>query len=117
MTSDVCPGNSHRRPDPVHLDVLLHPAGAFLHPSQVVDDPDLTRNEKRAILAAWASDACAVEAAPELRTAPGGRLVRFDDVMAALRAIDGADDDGAYWRRAVRRRRLFDRRPPASSLT
>jgi hypothetical protein len=40
------------------LDQLLHPAGAFGHPQEVVSDPDLTVNEKRAILASWASDAC-----------------------------------------------------------
>jgi hypothetical protein len=40
-------------------DDLLHPAQAFEHPSHVVNDPDLTINEKRAILASWASDACA----------------------------------------------------------
>jgi hypothetical protein len=40
------------------------------HPSGVVNDPDLTLNEKRAILAAWASDACAVEAAPAFRSTP-----------------------------------------------
>ena len=40
---------------------LLHPAQAFSHPSDVVNDPDLTLNEKRAILASWASDACAVD--------------------------------------------------------
>ena len=45
---------------------LLHPAQAFEHPSNVVNDPDLTLNEKRAILASWASDACALEAAPVL---------------------------------------------------
>ena len=33
------------------LDELLHPAQAFNHPSEVVGDPDLTLNEKRAILA------------------------------------------------------------------
>jgi hypothetical protein len=33
------------------LDVLLHPAQAFNHPFEVVNDPDLTLNEKRAILA------------------------------------------------------------------
>jgi len=43
---------------------LLHPAQAFEHPSYVVNDPDLTLNEKRAILASWASDACAPEARP-----------------------------------------------------
>ncbi|HET7383471.1 MAG TPA: hypothetical protein VFJ59_12925, partial [Pseudolabrys sp.] len=55
--------------DTFDLDALLHPARAFAHPMDVVRDPDLTLNEKRAILASWASDACAVEAAPELRIA------------------------------------------------
>jgi hypothetical protein len=72
------------------LDDLLHPARAFAHPRYVVDDPDLTLNEKRAILASWASDACAIEAAPLLRQAPGSEPVRFDDVMDALRALDEA---------------------------
>ncbi len=68
---------------------LLHPAGAFSHPTQVVADPDLTLNEKRAILASWASDACAVEATPDLRQPPHGPLVKFDDIMEALRKLDG----------------------------
>ena len=54
--------------DACDLDALLHPAQAFEHPSDVVNDPDLTLNEKRAILASWASDACAIEAAPALRS-------------------------------------------------
>ena len=53
-----------RPTDDYDLDELLHPARAFGHPSEVVDDPDLTLNEKRAILASWASDACAIESAP-----------------------------------------------------
>jgi hypothetical protein len=71
------------------LDALLHPAQAFEHPSEVVNDPDLTLNEKRAILASWASDACAMEAARALRCIPGRKeSVRFDAVMDALRALD-----------------------------
>src|SRR3954464_15067031 len=71
------------------LDALLHPAQAFDHPDDVANDPDLSLNEKRAILASWASDACAVEAAPALRCAPGGkRAVTFDEVMEALRKLD-----------------------------
>ena len=70
------------------LDALLHPARAFAHPSDVVRDPDLTLNEKRAILASWASDACAVEAAPELRMGLAGNVVRWDDIMDALRTLD-----------------------------
>ena len=52
------------------LNDLLHPAQAFSHPGDVVNDPDLTLNEKRAILARWASDACAIESVPALRRAP-----------------------------------------------
>jgi hypothetical protein len=93
------------------FDELLHPAQAFGHPSEVVSDPDLTLNEKRAILASWASDACAVEAAPSLRRAPGGKKpVSFDDVMEALRALDKEahqyGQDGARYRRILRRERL-----------
>ncbi|MEJ2377846.1 MAG: hypothetical protein P8Y71_21465 [Pseudolabrys sp.] len=54
------------------LDQLLHPAQAFGHPSKVVNDPDLTLNEKRAILASWASDVaggdCTVDAVAALST-------------------------------------------------
>lgn len=70
------------------IDALLHPANAFSHPIDVVRDRDLTLNEKRALLAAWASDACALEAAPELRINGAGNVVRFDDIMDALRLLD-----------------------------
>src|SRR6267154_6860679 len=77
-----------RSGDAFDLDALLHPARAFAHPLDVVRDRDLTVNEKRAILASWASDACAVEAAPALRQTPQGRAVVFDDIMDALRILD-----------------------------
>ena len=69
------------------LDVL-HPANAFAHPMDVVRDEDLTLNEKRAILASWASDACAIEAAPDLRVNSSRSVVRWDDIMDALRTLD-----------------------------
>ena len=101
-----------KRESLLDFDSLLHPGQAFAHPADVVHDSDLTLNEKRAILASWASDACAVEAAPDLRIVPGGNPVRFDDIMDALRSLDRqvaeAADAGRY-RRAVRRRRLFGR--------
>jgi hypothetical protein len=83
------------RASDLELDALLHPANAFARPADVVNDPDLTLYEKRAILASWASDACAVEAAPDLRRVTEERMVRFDDVMDALRALDrlGGDED------------------------
>jgi hypothetical protein len=77
------------RGDACELDRLLHPSQAFDRPADVVNDPDLSLDEKRAILASWASDACAVEALPALRHSPGGkRVVSFDDIMNALRALD-----------------------------
>lgn len=96
------------------IDSVLHPAQAFGHPSEVVNDPDLTLNEKRAILASWASDACAIEAAPALRKSPSGPPVRFDDVMDALRGLDKKAQEPQvprHWQRVVRRRRIFGRGP------
>lgn len=77
-----------QRRDVFDLDALLHPASAFAHPMDVVRDPDLTLNEKRAILASWASDACAMEAAPVLRVNNSGNVVIWDDIMDALRTLD-----------------------------
>ena len=92
------------------LDTLLHPSQAFAHPNDVVGDPDLTLNEKRAILASWASDACAVEAAPALRAGRAGSPVQFDDIMEALRTLDRMPDRVSdVDRRRARRRALFDR--------
>jgi hypothetical protein len=93
------------------LDELLHPARAFSHPRDVVIDSDLTLNEKRAILASWASDACAVESSPALRDAgPGRSPVGFDDVMDALRTLDMQANEGSErYRRKARRRRIFGR--------
>jgi hypothetical protein len=99
-----------RTDDGLDLDALLHPAQAFAHPSDVVNDPDLTLSEKRAILASWASDACAVEAVPALRQAPGMPPVRFDDVMDALRTLDRQANE--QYRPKPHYRRVLARRIP-----
>ena len=94
-------------PSDVELDTLLHPALAFEHPREVVRDPDLTLNEKRAILASWASDACAVT--PALRCVPGTeRPLPVDEILEALRALDkqASATDTARYRRLVRRRSI-----------
>jgi hypothetical protein len=85
------------------VDELLHPASAFEDPSEIVNDPDLTLNEKRAILASWASDACVIEAAPELRSSPSGTRVRFDEIMEALRMLD-REANGHNYRRLIHKR-------------
>jgi hypothetical protein len=95
--------------DDYDLNQLLHPAQAFGHPSEVVNDPDLTLNEKRAILASWASDACAIEAAPDLRSNARGAPVRFDDIMEALRTLDQRANGHRYRRVLHHRRGLLQR--------
>ncbi len=73
----------------------------------VVADPDLTVQEKRAILASWASDACAVEAAPDLRRPPSAPLVRFDDVMNALKRLDGEAAEKPQYTKFIDRARRW----------
>jgi hypothetical protein len=100
------------KPFDLDLDDLLHPAQAFDHPQDVVEDADLTLNEKRAILASWASDACAIEANPALRCAPGGRrAVAVDDILDALRSLDRQANEPAAraaWVRRQERRRSIE---------
>jgi hypothetical protein len=92
------------------LNELLQPADAFEHPSEVVCDRDLTLNEKRAILSSWASDACALEAAPDLREIPRGKVVRFDDIMDALRSLDRDEGQALKkYQKLVRRCDIFGR--------
>jgi hypothetical protein len=67
--------------------LLLHPSGAFGHPYQVVDDPDLTLSEKHAILAAWAKDARSVRPVAKKAGPATAQPVRFEDILAALREI------------------------------
>ena len=98
--------DTERRPSNFALDELLHPAQAFQYPSEVVNDPDLTLNEKRAILASWASDACAVEASPALRAAKDG-VVSFDDIMDALKRLDGETADNATYGKFINRARRW----------
>lgn len=63
--------------------------GAFLtRPLRVVLDPTLTVDEKRALLASWASDARAVADRPELRHLDDGSLVQIDDITRALKELD-----------------------------
>jgi hypothetical protein len=91
----------------LELDYLLHPAGAFRTPMDVVKDPDMTVQEKRAILASWASDACAVEAAPGLRRPPAAPVVRFDDIMDALKRLNGEAADKPEYGKFINRARRW----------
>jgi len=86
---------------------LLHPAGAFRTPMEVVTDPDMTVQEKRAILASWASDACAVEAAPTVRQPPTAPVVQFDEIMDALKRLDGETVDKPTYGKFINRARRW----------
>ena len=68
---------------------LLHPTSHFEHPQDVLRAAHLSQQEKRAILASWASDQYAVESIPALRHYPGSsEAVTLADVMAALKSLD-----------------------------
>ena len=61
----------------------------FAPPSAVLEATTLTGSEKRALLAGWASDACAVEGRPAWRWLSGTPApVPVDDVLASLKALD-----------------------------
>jgi hypothetical protein len=74
----------------IHANSLL--AAVFSHPSEVLSNRLLSTAEKRCVLAAWASDAFAVEGHPWLRQLPGAPdAVPVSEILAALRNLD--DDD------------------------
>jgi hypothetical protein len=84
----------------------------FGHPDDVLDDPRLTKDEKRTLLASWVSDANSVPHIPSLRQLPDGSIVKVDDILRALKALDsrGANQSvreipAPLWRRPFECRR------------
>ncbi|HEX2592205.1 MAG TPA: hypothetical protein VHL34_11955, partial [Rhizomicrobium sp.] len=62
---------------------------AYSFPHEVVQDPSLGTEQKRALLAEWASDACAVDSLPTLRWRPGTPFpVTLSSIMDARRQLD-----------------------------
>ncbi|HVV43345.1 MAG TPA: hypothetical protein VHC94_20035 [Nitrobacter sp.] len=75
----------------LHANSLL--ASTFSHPSEVLETPLLSSAEKRCVLAAWASDAFAVEDKPWLRQLPGSdHPIPLLDIFRAIRRLDQNDD-------------------------
>jgi hypothetical protein len=68
-------------------------AAIYTHPSDVSNDPELTTEEKRAVLASWISGARAVEDSPALRRIESGAVVHVDDIRRALVALDELEPD------------------------
>jgi hypothetical protein len=57
-------------------------------PIDVVRAPALYLDDKRTILAAWASDFYALDSKPAIRQLPGTEPVSIDEVQSALRELD-----------------------------
>lgn len=70
------------------INSLVTPGLAFSHPSEVLDHPELSHAERRAVLASWASDARAVEGAHWMRCVDNGSVVTLAEVLDALRKLD-----------------------------
>lgn len=71
------------------FELMFHPSRRYARPADVLVDASLSVDERRAILASWASDACAVDSAPSLRRSPfGAEPVTFDEIMDALIELD-----------------------------
>jgi hypothetical protein len=69
---------------------LLHPATHFDHPCDVLAADHISNDEKRAILASWATDMSAIDSMPAWRQDPGmDQIVSYDEIIAALKALDG----------------------------
>lgn len=58
----------------------------------VLNDPQMTPQAKRALLADWASDARVVADAPALRRLDNGVVVRIDVILEALARINERGD-------------------------
>ncbi|MEI1249743.1 hypothetical protein [Rhizobium aouanii] len=89
---------------------ILHPHQHFTSPNEVLA-ADISAQEKRAILASWASDLYAIESVPALRQPPGvPSPVRYADILAALKALDG---EGPPRERTATRASLDDVQGPS----
>jgi hypothetical protein len=76
------------------LERCLRPAVGFAHPRDVLKDPLLSVEEKRAVLASWASDASAVQDQPTMRWLLGAiEPVSLDEVREALQRLDETEVD------------------------
>ena len=87
------------------------PEGLFGGPEDVLRDETLSNEQKREVLARWASDAHAVENAPALRQLDNGAVVGLDEILCALKALDARDDSmsapNRFWMSRGRGRRTI----------
>jgi hypothetical protein len=118
---------NHSRTVTKGSDSLSSMAAEFTHPDDVLHSRMISLADKRAILAAWASDAHVVPNLPAMRQLDSGAIVDIDTVLAALRALDAPGirakstqaEGGSWarprislWRRAPRGDNNDDDDPP-----
>lgn len=83
--------NDTSRPGSAPPESLPCHSTGFMNPDEVASDLRLTPAEKREVLASWASDVRAVLGAPALRQLDNGAVVRVDDILRALKSLDGGE--------------------------
>ena len=72
----------------------------LVHPRDILNDPTLSMEKKRSILAAWLSDIHAVPGAPRWRQLDNGGFVDTHDIWEALYQLD---DTQVEYRKSERR--------------
>jgi hypothetical protein len=80
---------------PTDLGTVYYFQRSHSDPMEVVNDRTMTTQQKREILADWASDRRAVRDYPALRRLDSGVLIEIDAVLSALKCLDGIRDDQA----------------------
>jgi hypothetical protein len=63
-------------------------APSLARPEEILGDLTFSKDEKRAVLASWLSDARALPDVPRWRQLDNGAFVDVDDLYAALRVLD-----------------------------
>jgi hypothetical protein len=74
------------------------------HPEQVVSDRTLTLEQKREVLASWASDRHAIPDKPNLRQLDSGAILEVKEILEALRVLDTLEGSLSQAHRAFERR-------------
>lgn len=79
-------------------------------PRDVLNDPRLRLDEKRALLASWASDLHAVENQPMVRKLGNGKVIPLEDILSCLMSLDQESGSGKRSRPPAMHRHAFNRR-------
>ena len=77
---------------------------SFNHPEQVVSDRVLTLEQKREVLASWASDRHAVPDKPNLRQLNSGAILEVGEILEALQVLDTMEGSRGQVPRTFERR-------------